>query len=517
MDLKSLINQLNPLERKIVPFLNKTSKVNEIIELSEMQDTQVMRALQGLEDKEILKLQSQETKIVKLAEKGKNIIQAVPTTSLALPELKIYDQLNERPRKISELKKYFSDAEIGVFMGIFSNHLEKKSENGEINLILKNSAKTSSERDLSNSLNRFMHTLNNHKQNPSHLDKIDKNLIPSIELGKRRGLVLIEISKERSFSLTELGKELTKQKIETGLIETLTTDVLKNKTWENKKFRSYDIKGNVPNTYGGRLHPLQEAINQIRRIFMDMGFKEMKGPLVETTFWCFDSMWIPQNHPAREAQDTFYLDYEGKLPEQIAKKVAISHESGGKTGSKGYGYKWNEKIAKQLLLRTHTTSTTFRYLAQKNIKAPAKYFYVGRIFRNEAIDATHLPEFHQREGFIMDEGLTLRDLMGYIKEFYSKMGITKIKFKPTYNPYTEPSMEAIGWNEQLGKWVELINSGIFRPEALEPYGINVPVIAWGLGVERLAMMIHQQKDIRNMLSASGDLSWFRKAKVIKKW
>jgi len=244
----------------------------------------------------------------------------------------------------------------------------------------------------------------------------------------------------------------------------------------------------------------------------------MEGPLVETAFWCMDSMWIPQDHPAREVQDTFYLNKEGKLPiKELVKKVAEVHENGGKSGSKGYGYKFDENVAKQLLLRTHTTATTFRYFGERNIKPPAKYFYIGRIFRNEAIDATHLPEFHQVEGFIMDEGLTLRDLMGYVKEFYNKMGINKIKFKPTYNPYTESSMEAYGYNEQLGKWIELINSGIFRPEALEPYGIKVPVIAWGLGLERLAMMIHEQKDVRNMLGATSDLRWLREHKVTKKW
>jgi len=238
----------------------------------------------------------------------------------------------------------------------------------------------------------------------------------------------------------------------------------------------------------------------------------MEGPLVETAFWCMDSMWIPQDHPAREMQDTFYLPYEGKIPLDIAKKVAIVHENGGKSGSNGYGYKWDEKIAKQLLLRTHTTATTFRYFGEKKIKPPAKYFYIGRIFRNEAIDATHLPEFHQSEGFVMEEGLTMRDLMGYIKEFYSKMGIYKIKFKPVYNPYTEPSMEAYGYNEQLGKWIELINSGVFRPESLEPYGINVPVIAWGLGIDRLAMFKLGINDIRQLFST--DLKWLREAEMV---
>ena len=240
----------------------------------------------------------------------------------------------------------------------------------------------------------------------------------------------------------------------------------------------------------------------------------MKSPWVDTAFWCMDSMWIPQDHPSREVQDTFFLPYKGSIPEKLSKKVAEVHEHGGKSKSKGYGYKWNPEMAKQLILRTHTTATTFRYFHHKEIKYPAKYFCVGRVFRNEAIDQTHLAEFHQVEGFVMDEGLTLRDLMGYIKEFYSKMGIHKIKFKPTYNPYTESSMECFGYNEQLGRWIELINSGMFRPESLEPYGINVPVIAWGLSVERLAMMLYKKTDIREVFGTLNDLNFLRNYKAI---
>lgn len=224
-------------------------------------------------------------------------------------------------------------------------------------------------------------------------------------------------------------------------------------------------------------------------------------------------MWIPQDHPSREMQDTFYLPYQGTIPEKAARLVKAAHETGGKSGSKGHGYEWSAELAKQLLMRTHTTATTYRYFGEKNIRPPAKYFYIGRVFRNEATDASHLPEFHQVEGFVMDEGLTMKDLMGYIKEFYARLGVHRIRFKPTYNPYTEPSMECYGYNEETGKWVELINSGVFRPEALEPFGIKTPVIAWGLGVERLASLILKQDDIRNLLGATGDLNWLRAYKV----
>ena len=299
------------------------------------------------------------------------------------------------------------------------------------------------------------------------------------------------------------------------LIEALNIELLKTGKWKGREFRHYDINSITPKAYGGRLHPLTLVINDVRKIFLNLGFKEMKSQWVDTAFWCMDSMWIPQDHPSREVQDTFYLPYKGSIPEKLSKQVAEVHEHGGKTGSKGYKYKWNPELAKQLILRTHTTATTYRYFHHKNIKYPAKYFSIGRVFRNEAIDQTHLPEFYQVEGFVMDDVLTLRDLMGYIKEFYAKMGIHKVKFKPTYNPYTEPSMECSGYNEELGKWIELINSGIFRPEALEPYGIKVPVLGWGFGLERLAMILYKQKDIRNLFGHSSDLNWLRNFNI--KW
>jgi len=326
-------------------------------------------------------------------------------------------------------------------------------------------------------------------------------------LSKRKKIVSTEKISGLSFNLTEEGKEILSLDMSSERIESLTPEMLRSGEWKGKEFRKYSINASTPKISGGRRHPLDVVIDRMKQIWIEMGFKEMKGPWVETAFWCMDSMWIPQDHPAREMQDTFYLPYKGKLP-RISSKVSRVHENGGKSGSKGYGYKWDPELAKKLVLRTHTTATTFRTLGE-GVGPPAKYFCVGRIFRNEAVDSTHLPEFHQIEGFIMGKGLTLRDLMGYIKEFYRRMGITKIKFRPTYNPYTEPSMEALGYNEQLGKWIELINSGMFRPEALEPYGIKVPVIAWGLGVERLAMMVYGRDNIRDILGSSSDIDWLR--------
>ncbi len=510
MDLKNLADKLHSLERKVLPLLELYKDVKSIEKASGLQEVEVNRALQWLEAKEIIKVNTQEKEIVKLDLNG------LKYAKNGLPERRFLNALSKNTLNLNEIKKEgnLDNEEANVCIGLLKRKAALDTiKDKEVKFKLNDNGLKLLNAKLLEEI--FIFKL---KDRELELNKLDPEFKFAFEnLKNRKNIIVVEQLKNNTIELTDLGKELLKIKIETNILEALTPEVIRNKEWQKKKLRAYDIQAQVSNIHGGRLHPLQETMNQIRRIFMNMGFKEMEGPLIETAFWCMDSMWIPQDHPARELQDTFYLPYEGKLPENLKKKVAEVHETGGNSGSKGYGYKWDERIAKQLLLRTHTTATTFRYFGEKNIKFPAKYFYIGRIFRNEAIDTTHLPEFHQSEGFIMDEGLTLRDLMGYIKEFYSQMGINKIKFKPTYNPYTEPSMEAIGYNEQLGKWVELINSGIFRPESLEPYGIKVPVIAWGLGVERLAMMVNQQKDIRNMLGTTSDLNWLRKYKVVKTW
>ena len=140
-------------------------------------------------------------------------------------------------------------------------------------------------------------------------------------------------------------------------------------------------------------------------------------------------------------------------------------------------------------------------LAQEKEFSPQKYFSIDKVFRNETLDATHLAEFHQIEGVIADRGLTLGDLIGVLYQFFQKLGIEKLRFKPAYNPYTEPSMEIFSYHEGLAKWVEIGNSGVFRPEMLLPMGLpeDVRVIAWGLSLERPTMIKYGIDNIRELV------------------
>ena len=247
--------------------------------------------------------------------------------------------------------------------------------------------------------------------------------------------------------------------------------------------------------------------NKIATIFTDMGFEEMNGPEIQTSFWNFDALFQPQDHPARELADTFYLKGSAALPKDDAliSRVKKIHE-------KFWGGEWKGENASKSVLRTHTTSVSASYLYNycKN-KQPKKYFSMGKVFRNEATDYKHLAEFFQVEGIVVWEGATFRDLLGCLKEFYRKLGFEKIRFQPSYFPYTEPSLEISVYFEKKKQWLELGGAGIFRPEVSIPLCDRYPVLAWGLSLERPLMLLNDMDDIRDFYKSNA--GWLRKQKV----
>ncbi|KAK1878298.1 Phenylalanine--tRNA ligase alpha subunit [Dissostichus eleginoides] len=287
----------------------------------------------------------------------------------------------------------------------------------------------------------------------------------------------------------------------------LTPEMIANGSWKEKKFKPYNFEalGVAPDC--GHLHPLMKVRTQFRQIFLEMGFTEMPtNNFIESSFWNFDSLFQPQQHPARDAHDTFFISDPAlahEFPLEYLERVKKIHSEGG-YGSQGYKYDWKIEEAQKNILRTHTTAVSARMLyklAQQEKFTPVKYFSIDRVFRNETLDATHLAEFHQIEGVVADRGLTLGDLMGILHQFFTKLGITKLRFKPAYNPYTEPSMEVFSYHEGLKKWVEVGNSGVFRPEMLLPMGLpeDVTVIAWGLSLERPTMIKYGINNIRELV------------------
>ncbi len=188
------------------------------------------------------------------------------------------------------------------------------------------------------------------------------------------------------------------------------------------------------------------------------------------------------------------------------------HETGGRTGSTGWQCQFSEKEAARLILRSHDTGPAARTIISKDFKIPGAYFYIPRVYRPEKLDATHLVEFNQTGGFVVGEDINFRHLLGLLKQFAQTFtGTDKVKFRPAYFPFTEPSVEMYAWNPQLNKWLELGGAGIFRPELGLPLGVKVPMIAWGIGVERLFMIREGISDIRQLFSQ--DIDYLRRSKL----
>jgi phenylalanyl-tRNA synthetase alpha chain len=332
-------------------------------------------------------------------------------------------------------------------------------------------------------------------------------------LRARKSVVSVSDHIERRILITDLGRAVAGLGLEGGKpsVGQITHELLSTGKWKDVELRPYDVDAFAPTPAGGRLHPLREMLEESRRIFLAMGFTEIDDDFVQSAFWNMDALFIPQDHPARDLQDTFYLDNPRhiRIDDPLARKVAAVHENGGGTGSTGWGGTWSKEVSERALLRTHTTVATVRHLAE-HPESPQKVFCISRCFRREAVDATHLPEFYQIEGIVVEPGASLSMLKGTLTEFYKRLGFPKVKLNPSYFPYTEPSMEVQVWYN--GKWMELGGSGVFRPEVTLPLGIKDPVIAWGHGLERLAMVRYGLKDIRELYVP--DIEWLRKRPLL---
>lgn len=318
---------------------------------------------------------------------------------------------------------------------------------------------------------------------------------------KKRKLILPK--KQTDFAVVK-GEAFS---LELNKLETdITSDMIVNGSYKDSEFKPYNFNSKGLPVQSGALHPLNKVREEFRQIFFSMGFTEMPTRnYVETGFWNFDALYVPQQHPARDLQDTFYIKdpLTGDLPadKTYIENIKAVHEN-GKFDSIGYRYNWKEEESQRLVLRTHSTAISAKMLHElaKNPKA-TRLFSIDRVFRNEAVDATHLAEFHQVEGVLADYNITLGGLISFMEEFFAKMGVKGLRFKPTYNPYTEPSMEIFSWHEGLAKWVEIGNSGMFRPEMLESMGLSrdLRVLGWGLSLERPTMIKYKVQNIRELL------------------
>jgi phenylalanyl-tRNA synthetase alpha chain len=502
--MESMISKLHPLERAVLPVLEKNTELSKIINASKLKDIEVMRSLQWLENKKVLKINVDKKKIVLLDKNGKIYKKS------GLPERKLLEALTNEFVELSKVtkKSKLSTEEINACIGLLKRKLGLDVKK-EKELMLKLGPQGTKLIKEGSFEEQFLK-----KTFPINLEDIqDIEKLAFDELKKRKGLLKIEEQKNTTITLTELGKKLSKAKISGEVVNRLTPGMLKTGSWKGKDFRAYDVEINVPKIQRGKKHFVNEAVDYIKRIWLDLGFKEMTGNYVQSAFWDLDSLFIPQDHPAREMQDTYYLPGKAKLP-KLWEKVKAVHENGANTGSKGWQYKFSKEETEQILLRTHTTVLSAQTISQlKKEDLPAKFFSVNKVFRNESLDWKHLFEFYQVEGIVIDPNANLSHLKGYLKEFYKKMGYSKVRMRPAYFPYTEPSVEVDVYHPVKKQWVELGGAGIFRPEVVKPLlGFECPVLAWGQGMGRIISEYWKIQDIRELYKND-----FKQIREMKAW
>jgi phenylalanyl-tRNA synthetase alpha chain len=355
------------------------------------------------------------------------------------------------------------------------------------------------------------------------LNDLSKDLQQATDQLKKRKLLTVESKTTRTIQLTDIGKQTIEKQGSTDLkdnskikkvITQLKPEDIISGSWRDATLQKYNIQAPVAKTYGGKKHPYLQFLDQVRAKLIQLGFQEMTGTQVETAFFNFDALYVPQDHPAREPSDIYYIkdpEYGNAVDKATLKRVKETHENGDQTGSTGWGYNYNTEAVKRLILRGHGTCLSARTLQAHNYTVPSRHFSIARVYRPEITDRTHLSEFNQVEGIIIDRTLTLKDLLGVLGKFAKEIaGAERVKFKPDYFPFTEPSVELSAYKEGYG-WIEFGGSGIFRPEVTQPLGVKEPVIAWGLGVDRLFMMHAGIDDIRQIFSQN--LGWLRNKQV----
>lgn len=475
---------LSPLEITLLESLEagKRYSVQEASEKSGMKRDTVLKAAHLLKEKGHADV---ETKVITsyfLTEEGRKCLNE------GLPEEKVLLLVEKGKTSIQDIENELGKKEVGIGLGWLRKKGIIRLEGGQIVLIGK---KPLEEKNALKLIEK------------GKSDEVPKNLIKTLQ--KRK---LIEAQEKKEIHIRILKKPETELR---GVITDLTPELLLTERWKEVEFLKYDIRIPSEDVFVGKTHPYERIISECRRVFLEMGFTEIKGNYIQPAFWNFDALFQPQDHPARDMQDTFYLDKFTELKDEPVKPIKNTHENGWITGSTGWGGEWSLERAKQLVLRTHTTAITIHYLAN-NPEPPVKAFCIDRVFRRESIDATHLPEFEQLEGVVLDKEVGFKDLLGLLREFFLKMGFEDVRFRPGYFPYTEPSVEPEVYVEGLG-WIELGGAGIFRKEVTLPLGIKDKVLAWGLGIGRLAMLNLGMKDLRRLYLP--DIGWLRSVPIAK--
>jgi phenylalanyl-tRNA synthetase alpha chain len=506
-------SQLHPIEKSLLRVLARNGPmfVENLSQITGLSVDQVRRGIEWLKYKGLISVTDKS--IAKISV-GKNGLYALENR---FPERRLVEMVKQgfnTMQKLSRVDVFHDNNESTAAFrhAVYVNkwlqrHPSTKPGDDATLETLPGSDEASPEEDLL----RKIHMVSSFSQD--QVSDLNQEELKALESLKKRHFVvertdkiseIVLSDKGRQFlALLKLDKESLEDESEKYWVNQLTPDLITSGKWKDVRFSPLDVEAPTTSLQVGKKHPLQNLIDEMKDVFVGMGFMEIDGPLIQSSFWNFDALFTPQDHPAREMQDTFYIQ---QTDQTILGRDRSIVENVSRVHRKAWQYDWDSDEAKRAVLRTHTTPVTLRYLLS-NKTEDAKVFTVGKVFRNEKSTYKHLVEFNQIEGVVTGKSVTIRDLMGLQMEFYSKLGIKRVKFWPTYFPYTEPSLQSMIYNESLGKWVELFGMGIFRPEVTKPLGIRNPVLAWGGGVERIALLRFDLNDVRDLYSNS--LGWLR--------
>ena len=414
-------------------MLDSSSSSHEILKKTGLKDVEVARSLQWLQNKNVVKLKEEQKELVNLDENGIKYLKN------GLPERKFLESLG-KSSTLSEIaeKSGLIPEEMAASLGALKsrNAIEIKKDR-EISVTITDKGK-----HLLHGFPEEQFLKEKFPKELSSLNEEEKFVLDSLK--RRKQIVKVELSKTISAELTEIGKRLVKEKINDDLMERLTASAIKTGAWKGKKFRRFDVKINVPSIFAGRKQHYRRFLDEVRQKFIALGFKEMSGPLVETDFWDMDALFMPQFHSARDIHQAYYVKEPkyGKLDENLVKKVKEAHESGFGTGSKGWRYEFDVKKTRRHMLRTQGTACSARMLASKELQIPGRYFSIARCFRYDIVDATHLSDFFQTEGIVVEEGLNFSHLKGLLRMFAEEFaGTDQIKITPGYFPFTSVYFE----------------------------------------------------------------------------
>lgn len=477
--MKDVIKRLNEEERRVLAALDSSKTLDELSNVTGLPNIGVLRAGSYLADEGLVTKSESSRTTYELAETADDYSES------GLPEIQIFESLNEKGVSLDSLRNTFSPAEVNASIGRLKKQGVIELANHDGNTVMRPTGSLDDYKP-QEVLERL----------PITEDEVDETVESLVE----RGLVEQVTQTTQFFERTSDGDNIVSILDDVDIVDDITPSMLEQETWKNQTFRDYRITDEAGETRTGRSHFVKEAIDDVKDFWVSLGFQEMQGGHVQSAFWDLDALFVPQNHPARDLQDTFYLDKETSLPDEYVEKIREIHESGGSLDSDGWDVEYDVSVSKKTLLRTHTTVLSAKKFADlTHDDLPKKYFSVDKVYRNETLDWSHLMEFHQVEGIVVTEEGSLARLISYLKEFFGAMGYDDVRVRPAYFPYTEPSAEVEAYNGEKDEWVEIGGAGIIRPEVTKPLlGFTCPVLAWGTGLERLLTAYYDIHDLRKL-------------------